>query len=150
MKKQFVTLLALGLLFGTTSVFAAETLSKGIAVVDVQKVVMNSAKVKKLEQDRIKQEQDLKKFLTDAKKKIDAESDETKKKALQEKYNKEVSQKINSQRKDVATKTQNIETDILNAVQKHAKANGYDVVITKGSVLYGGDDITEEVIKQVK
>ena len=94
MKKQFVTLLALGLLFGTTSVFAAETLSKGIAVVDVQKVVMNSAKVKKLEQDRIKQEQDLKKFLTDAKKKIDAESDETKKKALQEKYNKEVSQKL--------------------------------------------------------
>jgi outer membrane protein len=145
MKKNLITLVILGLLIsGTTA------LAEGIAVVDVQKVVMNSAKVKKLETDRIKQEQDLQKFITNAKKAIDAEKNADKKKDLELKYNKELSQKLSTQRKDTMDRTLGIEKDILVVIEKEAKALGYDMVIQKSSVLYGGNDITEEIIKHVK
>lgn len=148
MKKFLSTLLLLGLLMGSASAFSAE--SKGIAVVDVQQVVINSSKVKKLEQDKIKQEKALQKKLIKAKKVIDAEQNDDKKKALQEKYNKEISDSLNAQRKIFAERTQSVEKDIIAAIQKRAVALGYDMVIIKGSVLYGGTDITDEIIKTVK
>ena len=46
MKKNLITALILSIFITGSYVFAAET--KNIAVVDVQKVVMNSSKVKKL------------------------------------------------------------------------------------------------------
>ena len=39
----------------------------------------------------------------------------------------------------------NIQQNILNAVREQAIANNYDIVIAKDVVLYGGDDITEQV-----
>lgn len=148
MKKSLISALILGLLITGTAVFSAE--SKGIAVVDVQQVVMNSAKVKKLEADRIKQEQDLQKFLTNAKKAVDAEKNNAKKKALQDKYNKELNTKIDTQKKVVMERTLTIEKEILASIEKYAKEAGYDIVIQKNSVLYGGHDITAEIIKKVK
>lgn len=148
MKKFFSTLLVFGLLFGSSAVFSAE--SKGVAVVDVQQVVMNSAKVKKLEQDRNKQEQTLKNQLLNAKKVIEAEQNAEKKKALQDKYNKEISATLNAQNKVVAERTQAIEKEMMAFIQKKAIELGYDIVLVKGSVLYGGTDITNEIIKMVK
>jgi len=146
MKKLLVMVMFLGILTGG----AAFSQTNGIAVVDVQKVVMNSAKVKKLEADRMKQEQDLQKFMMDAKKSMDAQKDEAKKKELQEKLNKELSQKLSTTRKDVIERTKTIENEILDSIQKEAKKMGYDIVISKTSVLYGGNDITEDIIKRVK
>lgn len=148
MKKFLSTLLVLGLLMGSSAVFSAE--SKGIAVVDVQQVVMNSAKVKKLEQDRIKQEKALENQLLSAKKIIDAEQNMDKKKALQDKYNKEISATLNQQKKEIIEKTQAIEKEMMTFIQKKAVELGYDMVLVKGSVLYGGSDITNEIIKLVK
>ena len=148
MKKFFSTLLVFGLLFGSSAVFSAE--SKGVAVVDVQQVVMNSSKVKKLEQDRNKQEQTLKNQLLNAKKVIEAEQNAEKKKALQDKYNKEISATLNAQNKVVAERTQAIEKEMMAFIQKKAIELGYDIVLVKGSVLYGGTDITNEIIKMVK
>ena len=147
MKKSLISALILGLLITGTTVFAED---KGIAVVDVQQVVMNCAKVKKLEADRIKQEQDLQKFVTNAKKAVDAEKDDTKKKNLQEKFNKELNQKLSAQKKEVMERTLDIEKEILTSIEKYAKTSGYTMVIQKGSVLYGGTDITDEIVKQVK
>lgn len=148
MKKSLISALILGLLISGITVFSAEV--KKIAVVDVQQVVINSSKVKKLEADRVKQEQDMQKFVTNAKKAIDNEKNEAKKKTLQEKYNKEIGQKLSAQKKDVLDRTAAIEKDIMFAIEKQAKAMGYDMVIQKGSVLYGGDDITGQIIKLVK
>ena len=148
MKKYLVLAMVLGVLAGNTAF--ADTESKGIAVVDIQKVVMNSAKVKQLEADRIKQDEDLQKFLLNAKKSVDTEKDETKKKTLQEKYNNELNQKLETAKKDVIKRTQSIEAEILSSIEKEAKAMGYDMVISKSTVLYGGADITDDIIKKVK
>ena len=43
-----------------------------------------------------------------------------------------------------------IDKSINNAIIQQAKAMGYDLVLVKGAVLYGGDDITEAISKVVK
>ena len=39
---------------------------------------------------------------------------------------------------------------ISKQIEAQAKAGGYDIVLAKGAVLYGGSDITEAVKKAVK
>ena len=149
MKKLLIVTMLSTLLLGGASAFA-ETASTGkIAVVDVPQVVMNASKVKKLEADRIKQEKDLQAYILKAKKAVEAETDAEKKKALQQKYSKELAQKMEAQRKEVVNRTLAIEKDILTVINKKAKEMGYDMVIQKASVLYGGDDITAEISKAV-
>ena len=149
MKKQIITAILFCLLLSGTTVFA-ENNSKGIAVVDVQQVVLNSAKVKKLETERVKQDKILQESIAKYKKIIDAETDENKKIELQNKFNKELGQKIAEQKKEVIVKTSAIEKEILEAIEKEAKNQGYEMVIQKGSVLYGGNDITNLIIDKVK
>ena len=149
MKKLLIVTMLSTLLLGGASAFA-ETASTGkIAVVDVPQVVMNASKVKKLEADRIKQEKDLQAYILKAKKAVEAETDAEKIKALQQKYSKELAQKMEAQRKEVVNRTLAIEKDILTVINKKAKEMGYDMVIQKASVLYGGEDITEEISKAV-
>ena len=73
-----ITTLLLGLLLTSGTAFAANTESKGIAVVDVQEVIMNSAKVKALETERFKQEKELKNFIIKARETVDAEKNDEK------------------------------------------------------------------------
>ena len=40
------------------------------------------------------------------------------------------------------SKMMDIQKNILNAVNEQARANNYDIVISKDVVLYGGEDIT--------
>ncbi len=48
------------------------------------------------------------------------------------------------------TKLEAIDKTISATINNYAKTNGYDLVIVKGAVLYGGEDITEAVSKVVK
>ena len=57
-----------------------------VAVVDVQKVVASSSQVKALKEDQKKQNQEISKFIDNAKTAIDKEKDPKKKKTLEEKY----------------------------------------------------------------
>ena len=52
--------------------------------------------------------------------------------------------------KDYAAKLKNIDDTISKTVEAQAKAGGFKVVLAKGVVLYGGEDITDAVIKAVK
>ena len=53
-------------------------------------------------------------------------------------------------KKDYATKLQAIDKSISAAIAQEAKAKSYNLVLTKTSVLIGGDDITAAVSKAVK
>ena len=48
------------------------------------------------------------------------------------------------------TKLEAIDKSIKATIAQQAKIMGYDLVLTKGVVLYGGDDITETILKVVK
>ncbi|MBQ8762282.1 MAG: OmpH family outer membrane protein [Clostridia bacterium] len=121
-----------------------------VAVVDVQKVVANSSQVKALKDEQKKKGQELAKFIETAKTNITKETDEKKKKALEEKYNKEFQTKREAIAKNYETKLLAIDKNISNVIDENAKANGYNLVLAKGVVLSGGTDITAEITKAVK
>jgi len=121
-----------------------------VAVIDVQKVITSSAQVKALKDEQKKKTQELTKFIENAKTAIDKEKDTKKKKALEEKYNKEFQAKRTSIAKNYETKLLAIDKSITDVINANAKANGYNLVLAKNVVLSGGTDITDEIAKTVK
>ena len=121
-----------------------------VAVVDVQKVVASSSQVKALKDEQKKKGQELAKFIETAKTNLDKEKDAKKKKALEEKYNKEFHAKRDAIAKNYETKLLAIDKNISSVIDKNAKANGYNLVLAKGVVLSGGTDITDAISKEVK
>ncbi len=121
-----------------------------VAVVDVQQVVASSAQVKALKKEQQAKTEEVIKYIDKARKDVASVSDEKKKKALEDKYNKELVTKRETLEKDYATKLQAIDKNISSTIETQAKAKNYNVVLAKGVVLYGGDDITADIVKIVK
>ena len=89
-------------------------------------------------------------FIEKARKDVAAVTDVKKKQALEEKYNKELSSKKTAMDKNYSDKLTAIDATISKQIENQAKLGGYDIVLAKGVVLYGGSDITEAVKKAVK
>lgn len=121
-----------------------------VAVVDVQQVVASSAQVKALKKEQQAKTEEVIKYIDKARKDVASVSDEKKKKALEDKYNKELVTKRETLEKDYTTKLQAIDKNISSTIETQAKAKNYNVVLAKGVVLYGGDDITADIVKIVK
>ena len=121
-----------------------------MAVVDVSAVVNKSTQVKALKTEVATKTQELTQWLQNAQKEVKSEENKKERESLLQKYNAEFAQKREEISKDYNEKLQVIDKDINNVIIETAKKNGYKSVIAKGVVLYGGADITEEVIKAVK
>jgi len=121
-----------------------------VAVVDVQKVVSSSKQVNTLKDEQRAKLEDLTKFVNNARGEVAKETDPAKKKALEEKYNKELQSKKEAIDKDYTNKLTNIDKAISAQIATKAKADGYDLVLAKSVILYGGKDITSEITKIVK
>lgn len=121
-----------------------------IAVVDVQQVVASSNQVKALKKEQQTKTQDLIKYIENARKSVAAVKDEKQKKALEDKYNKELQTKRDALEKDYAKKLSAIDASISKTIETQAKTGGYNLVLAKGVVLFGGQDITESVKRVVK
>lgn len=130
--------------------FAMSDVPSKIAVVDVSSVVSASSQVKALKKEQEAKTKEIVAFIEKARKDVAATSDVKKKQALEDKYNKELAAKKAAMDKNYAAKLTAIDTAISNQIEAQAKAGGYDIVLAKGAVLYGGSDITEAVKKAVK
>lgn len=152
MSKKYlaVGLASLAIGFAVSSFATSAPGNFKVAVVDVQKVVASSKQVNTLKDEQKAKIDDLTKFVANARAEVGKETDAVKKKALEEKYNKELQTKKEAIDKEYATKLTNIDKSITAQITTKAKANGFDLVIAKSIVLYGGTDITEEIAKTVK
>ena len=146
MKKLLVTTLLLATM-GITNAAMADT---RIAVVDVPAVVNKSAQVQALKKEQQTKMQDLEKWLKTARADVEKQQTKEGQEKLLKKYNSEFAKKKEAIAKDYQTKLQEIDKSITATISSQAKLKGYDMVITKGTVLYGGDDITQDIIKVVK
>ncbi len=138
---------ALGL---STNNFASANASKdfNVAVVDIQKIVENSPQINALKTEQKNKITELITFVENAKASLTKETDTAKKKTLEEGYNKELNLKKQAIDKEYAKKLSDIDKNITDIIK--SKSTNYDLVLTKGSVLNGGKDITSEVIKSLK
>lgn len=136
----------LGLILNLNSLAFADS----IAVVDVAKVVASSNQVKALKAEQQKKNQELKKWLDTAKADIDKQSTEANKQKLIKKYEADLNKKKEAIQKEYAKKLSETEKSINSTIAECAKNMGYTMVITKSVVLYGGNDITNDIIKTVK
>ena len=121
------------------------------AVVDVPRVVENSQQVANLKKQRQEQERLFSKSLQDAQKKLQAETNATKKKALEDSLTKSLNAQKDKMNQEYAQKLQAIDKNISAVIAQQARANGYKLVVAKSVVLYSeGTDITNDVMKAVK
>lgn len=127
----------------------AENASYNVAVIDVPQVVENSAKIKKLKQEQQAKVDELIKYIEKARKDVALQADEKKKKDLEEKFQKELISKKEKIDKEYLKKLADIDENISKTVENYAKSNSYDLILSKGMVLYGGEDITSAIVKVV-
>ena len=138
--------LALAMTVGNSAMAAVQK----VAVVDVPAIVSSSKQVQALKDEQIKKAQELAKWLDTVKADVQKQSSEANKKKLLDKYNAELAKKKEANAKDYAKKLSAIDASISATITAKAKAKGYDLVLTKSNVLYGGDDLTAEIAKEVK
>ncbi|MBO6086817.1 OmpH family outer membrane protein [bacterium] len=148
-KLSLVVLAAFVIGFASNN-FAFSDGANKIAVVDVQQVVSSSAQVKALKKEQETKAKELQTFIEKARKDVASTTDVKKKQSLEEKYNKELKTKQEAIGKNYTEKLSAIDKSISGQITNYAKLQGYDIVLAKGVVLYGGTDITEAISKVVK
>ena len=142
------TILAAVLVLGLATI--NPVFAEKIAVVDVQAVVAQSKQVQALKTERVKKLEELQKWLKTVNEDVAKQKTDDGKQKLTAKYNAEFAKKQEAIAKDYQARLQAIDKSISDTIAQQAKAKGYDIVISKGMVLYGGDDITADITKVVK
>ena len=152
MKKYFnIILIALAFALGTGfNTFSISAAPSNIAVVDLNAVVGQSAQVLTLKKEQALKMDELQKWLVNARSDVEKQKTQEGKEKLAQKYDAEFIKKQTAIQKDYTAKLQVIDKNISDVITKEAKKNGYEIVLAKGVVLYGGQDITNTISKQVK
>lgn len=147
--KKILSILAVSSMMLSSVAFAAPEPQK-IAVVDIQKVVSASAQVKALKASQEAKNKDLAAFIKKAQEDVNKQTDVNKKKSLAESYEKQLKTKREANIKDYTTKLKAADANITAQIGKKATELGYTMVVPKSTVIWGGDDITETVLKGIK
>jgi len=121
-----------------------------VAVVDVPVVVAKSEQVKALKKEQEAKMKELQAWLDTVRADVDKQQTKEGKEKLLKKYNAEFAKKQEAIKKNYAEKLQAINNSISATIAAEAKAKNYDLVLSKGTVLFGGDDITNAIKKVVK
>ena len=144
--KKVLSLTLMALILGSGLAMAEQK----IAVVDVQAVVSKSAQVQALKKEQQAKMQDLEKWLKTAQADVEKQKTQEGKEKLLKKYNAEFAKKKEVLAKDYASRLQAVDKSITDTIATQARLKGYNMVISKGVVVFGGDDITADVQKVVK
>ncbi len=121
-----------------------------IAVVDIQQIVANSKEITALKLDQQKQMQNMQATIEKARTEISKEKDPAKISQLEEKYRNEINKEKLALDKSYNDKLTAIDSKIKTAVVEKARSMNYNMVLPKNTVLFGGDDITDQVATILK
>ncbi len=147
MKKLVLSALLLTFTLGLSNTALADT---KIGVIDIPAVIEKSNQVKALQNEQNAKIQELEKWLKTAQADINKQKTEEGKDKLVKKYQADFAKKQEAIAKNYQSKLEVVDKNITQAIIAEAKKLGYDIVISKGVVVYGGDDITEQIKKVVK
>ena len=138
------TLVMFCMAIGTINIANAE---QRIAVIDMQKIIDNSAQIQDLNKEQETKIKELEKWVEMVKQDVEKQKTPEGKEKLFKQYRDSYFKKKDDIIKSGQTKMQGIMDNLSKTIDAQAKAKGYDMIITKGIVVYGGEDITEDVQK---
>lgn len=121
-----------------------------VAVVDIQRIVADSSEIKALKLEQDKQVKNLQATIEKAKNEMSKEKDPVKISQLEEKYRNEINKQKLALDASYNEKLTAIDSKIKTAVVEKARSMNYNMVLPKNTVLFGGDDITEQVATIIK
>ena len=154
MKKEniwFVAACALFFIGGYTMNDVAISLPRyKVAVVDITKVMEQSKDIKDLKASQDKQLKELQTLISKAQNEIANTQDEQKAVQLQANYSKEIETKRNAIDEEYSKKIVQITSNIKNLVATQAKKSDYNLVLPTGMVISGGEDITDNLLKEMQ
>lgn len=136
--------------FGVSNMAVSNVSATKIAVVDVSAVVAKSSQVQALKKEQAKNMKELDSWLKAARADVEKQKTDAGKEKLIKKYDSDFAKKKETISKNYNKKLQEIDKSITATIAAEAKEKGYDIVLTKGVVLYGGQDITSIISKAVK
>jgi outer membrane protein len=155
MSKRIIKFYSLSVitLYSSLPALSAESSFK-VGTINTNKILQEHPQAQKLLQDLTKAEQDLNKKVLAKKQEIikakEQNKTETEIQMLAEQMRLEIEPEAKKLEAESNKKSEEIEKQIEAAISAVSKSSKYDVVLVKEAVLYGGVDITDEVIKKVK
>ena len=147
MLKKFLLLSLVCSSFAFTQVFAE---SGKIAVVDMAQLINKSSQIQALNKEENTRKTEIINIINKANTEIQNQNNDSKKKEIATKYEKQINAKRDAMVKNRKAKLEAINKNISDTISQQAKMLGYDLVVVKGVVLYGGDDITDKILKNLK
>ncbi|MBQ8668270.1 OmpH family outer membrane protein [bacterium] len=121
-----------------------------VAVIDVPAVMSKSVEMQELKRAQDKDLEELSILISKAQNELINEQNRTKFAQKESEYRKQIETKRKDIDKKYATKLVKINDNIKNLIAKEAKKANYNLVLPTGMVISGGDDITENVVKNMK
>jgi len=154
MKKNLLTLalcaFAFGLGFGANNIAFSNVNPAKVAYVNVPKLLAASKALKAAQDAQMKQTKDMLKWYDTASADIQKQTTKAGKDALIKKYEAQSTQKKKTIKDAYAKKVNQVDTQLDTAITTKAKAMGYNLVFRKDALLFGGTDITNEILPLVK
>ena len=121
-----------------------------VAVIDVTQVLSNSSEIQQLKHEQDKEMEELNTLISKAQNDLLNEHDKSKLIQKETAYRQQIETKKKDMDKEYSSKLVKINDHIKSVISKEAKKSNYNLVLPTGMVISGGEDITANVIKQIK
>ncbi len=121
-----------------------------VAVIDVAQVLENSNEIQELKRAQDKDMEELNILISKAQNDLLNEHNKSKLIQKESNYRQQIETKKKNMDKEYSLKLAKINDHIRSMISKEAKKSNYNLVLPTGMVISGGDDITVNVIKQMK
>ena len=121
-----------------------------VAVIDVAQVLENSNEVQDLKRAQDKDMEELNILISKAQNDLLNEHNKSRLIQKESDYRQQIETKKKNMDKEYSSRLAKINNHIRSMISKEAKKSNYNLVLPTGMVISGGDDITANVIKQMK
>ena len=142
LKKTFLAVSMAGLI----GVSGLAAFAEGIGVVDLDKVVANYQQAQDVSADLKVKEAELQKFLADAQKQLKDAKTPIEKKNLEDKLTQEFKSRSEVFRNTQIKQWKQVEDNVFESIEQVSKAKKFDAILNKSAVLYGGTEVTDNVL----